>query len=737
MIASLSFHNPHRLTPPFRAAVSRGGRSLLLLLLLFCISCAGARERRLDAESIEAEHTEAEERLAQTPTADALLAIAQYQDARTGTVEIAHWTRHPDPVVRASAYRALGLVGGPIAAARLAGGLDDLDREVQSAAAFGLSLSWSWPLAKLHARQLQEEHAILLDALLDSGSSRSRLAARSELALAETPEWSDRLGVDGGSAELFAAFALLCRNRKLVGEPLPQMPELSDQALKNGGFDATYAVAQCGPNPEQKADLKLLEELDAQSGGADEDRAVWALRALGHFNAEVALPVLRRALESPSSVRRSVAALRGLGRLGSSGLPLIVESVGASEAVVAGEAADLLGRTKSRQAWNALVEELSTPAAVERPQAVRQMNALAQLSQETPFRTAQSKDSEPEDRLDEEVSSLSGGVLEQALQSSQLTVRRAALSLSVSLAVAAGRLDETRELLVGADRSDDPAAAVLATLALAGREEELVEGPLLEQLASDKPLVVAIAVGALGEREGAHITQRLIELYDQSSATELWEVREALASAILGREGVPADLIFRMRDDKNAHVRMAVYRFAIQEEERTDLGPPPQERPLPTLTDHRFGVGNVQSATVETSRGSMEFLLFPDLAPGAVANFVALAERGFYEGILFHRVVPDFVVQAGDPLGTGWGGPGHTIRDEFSDRPYLRGSLGMARSQPDTAGSQWFVTHSRQPHLDRHYTLFGQMVTGWTVLDELSVGDQIKGITIHRKSPQK
>jgi len=691
----------------------------------------------LDAESIEAEHSEAEDRLAQTPTADALLSIAQYQDARTGTVEIAHWTRHPDPVVRASAYRALGLVGGPIAAARLAGGLDDLDPEVQSAAAFGLSLSWSWPLAKLHARQLQEEHAILLDALLDSGTSRSRLAARSELALAETPEWSDRLGVEGGSADLFAAFALLCRNRKLVGEPLPPMPELSDQALRNGGFDATYAVAQCGPSPEQRADLKLLEELESQSGGADEDRAVWALRALGHFDAEGALPVLRRALESPSSVRRSVAALRGLGKLGASGLPLIVESVAASEPVVAGEAADLLGRTKSRQAWNALVEQLSAPAALERPQALRQMGALAQLSQETPSRTETSQEPGSEESSGDELSTLSGAVLEQALQSSQLTVRRAALSLSISLAVAASDLDEIRALLARADRSDDPAAAVLATLALAGREEELVEGPLLERLASGKPLVVAVAVGALGEREGAHITQRLIELYDQSSAAELWEVREALASAILGREGVPADLVFRMRDDENAHVRMAVYRFAIQEEERTDLGPPPQERPLPALTDHRFGAGNVQSATVETSRGTMEFLLFPELAPGAVANFVALAERGFYEGILFHRVVPDFVVQAGDPFGTGWGGPGYTIRDEFSDRPYLRGSLGMARSQPDTAGSQWFVTHSRQPHLDRHYTLFGQMVTGWTVLDELSVGDQIKRITIHRKSPRK
>jgi cyclophilin family peptidyl-prolyl cis-trans isomerase len=628
-------------------------------------------------------------------------------------------------------------VGGPLAAARLAGGLDDIDPDVQSAAVFGLSLSWSWPLAKIHARQLQEEHAILLDSLPLTGDLRSRLVARSELALAETPEWSDRLGAGGEAEEFFGAFALLCRNRKLVGEPAPVMPHLSAQVLIEGGSDATYALAQCGPDPEQRSDPSLLQELEAQSLSVDEDQAVWALRALGHFDAERVLPVFRRSLESASSVRRSIAALRGVGKLGLSGLPLVIEAMAVEEAVVVGEAADLLGRMASIEAWNALVKGLAAPGALERSQAPRQMAALAQLSRGKLLRTEATSEPGAEDKLEGEALSLPTGLLEQAQDSSRLMVRRAGLTLSISLAVAGARSDEVQDLLARAEQSGDPAASVIAMLALSGRDEDLVEGPLLAGLGASEPLAVAIAAGALAQREGAHITQRLIEVYDRSSAAELWKVREALASAILGREGVPASLVFRMRDDESAHVRMAVYRFAIKQEERTDLGPPPQERLVRTLPDHLFGVGDVQRATVETSRGAMEFLLFPEIAPGAVANFVGLAESGFYEGILFHRVVPDFVVQAGDPFGTGWGGPGYTIRDEFSDRPYLRGSLGMARSQPDTAGSQWFVTHSRQPHLDRHYTLFGQMVTGWNVLDELSVGDEIKGITIHRKSPKK
>ncbi len=109
-------------------------------------------------------------------------------------------------------------------------------------------------------------------------------------------------------------------------------------------------------------------------------------------------------------------------------------------------------------------------------------------------------------------------------------------------------------------------------------------------------------------------------------------------------------------------------------------------------------------------------------------NFLQLAGQGFYDGLGFHRVVPDFVVQAGDPRGDGWGGPGYSIRDEANMLPFERGTLGMALSGPHTGGSQFFVTLGRQPHLDGEYTAFGRVVEGLAILDLLVQGDRILGI---------
>ncbi len=111
-------------------------------------------------------------------------------------------------------------------------------------------------------------------------------------------------------------------------------------------------------------------------------------------------------------------------------------------------------------------------------------------------------------------------------------------------------------------------------------------------------------------------------------------------------------------------------------------------------------------------------------------NFLTLAERGFFNGVHIHRVVPDFVVQDGDPRGDGNGGPGYAIRDELNDLPYLRGTVGMALDGPDTGGSQWFITHSPQPHLDAKYTVFGQVVAGMDVVDKLQQDDTIIRIRI-------
>ncbi len=131
-----------------------------------------------------------------------------------------------------------------------------------------------------------------------------------------------------------------------------------------------------------------------------------------------------------------------------------------------------------------------------------------------------------------------------------------------------------------------------------------------------------------------------------------------------------------------------------------------------------------------TTKGSIQIRLFPEYAPLTVKNFIYLAERGFYKNIYFHRVVPDFVVQAGDPTGTGWGGPGYLIPSEHSPKPFVRGSVGMATAGFDTGGSQFFICYSDQPHLNGNYTVFGKVINGMSVVDQIEVGDQI--LTIKR-----
>jgi cyclophilin family peptidyl-prolyl cis-trans isomerase len=135
-------------------------------------------------------------------------------------------------------------------------------------------------------------------------------------------------------------------------------------------------------------------------------------------------------------------------------------------------------------------------------------------------------------------------------------------------------------------------------------------------------------------------------------------------------------------------------------------------------------------AQIETAKGTLTIRLARAQAPLTVENFVTLAARGYFDGAPFHRIVPNFVVQDGDPSGTGWGGPGWEIRDEIHTIPYGTGTLGMALSGPDTGGSQWFVTHSPQPHLDGRYTVFGQLVGGADVLERLEQGDVIRRLTI-------
>ena len=139
-----------------------------------------------------------------------------------------------------------------------------------------------------------------------------------------------------------------------------------------------------------------------------------------------------------------------------------------------------------------------------------------------------------------------------------------------------------------------------------------------------------------------------------------------------------------------------------------------------------------QSAVITLDNGNtIKIQFFPEDAPKTVENFVTLAKKGFYDGLTFHRVVPDFVVQGGCPKGNGTGGPGYQIKAEFNKQKHVRGSVAMARSQhPDSAGSQFYITYGATPHLDNNYTVFGKVVSGMEHVDRIKQGDKMKTVTV-------
>ena len=136
-------------------------------------------------------------------------------------------------------------------------------------------------------------------------------------------------------------------------------------------------------------------------------------------------------------------------------------------------------------------------------------------------------------------------------------------------------------------------------------------------------------------------------------------------------------------------------------------------------------------ASFETDRGPIKVELFPDKAPLTVANFVNLARRGFYDGLNFHRVIPDFMIQGGCPEGSGRGGPGYKFEDEANNGlGHERGVLSMANAGPGTNGSQFFITHVATPWLDGKHTVFGKVVEGIEAVDKVEQGDHIRKVTI-------
>jgi len=148
--------------------------------------------------------------------------------------------------------------------------------------------------------------------------------------------------------------------------------------------------------------------------------------------------------------------------------------------------------------------------------------------------------------------------------------------------------------------------------------------------------------------------------------------------------------------------------------------------PVPMTID----VNKKYTALIKTAKGDLVLELYSQDAPVTVNNFVTLARKGFYNGLTFHRVIPDFMAQGGDPSGSGAGGPGYKFQDEFSSRTHQAGSLSMANSGANTNGSQFFICYTPQPHLNGKHTVFGQLTQGMDVLKKLVNGDKMNEVTI-------
>jgi cyclophilin family peptidyl-prolyl cis-trans isomerase/HEAT repeat protein len=258
---------------------------------------------------------------------------------------------------------------------------------------------------------------------------------------------------------------------------------------------------------------------------------------------------------------------------------------------------------------------------------------------------------------------------------------------------------------------------------------------LLEQLKSPDTGVRTAAAHAIGEVKLAGGAAALRDAYHAWTADAMYTPRaEALDALVAFGAADAVDTLKAALADKDWAIRVhaadLLKKLDPSVETAHAIRPVPGEPVLPYTSPDLIGPPYSPHAFIETAKGTIEIELTVLDAPQTSQNFMALARKGFFNGLQIHRVVPNFVVQDGDPRGDGSGGPGYTIRDELNDRPYLRGTVGMALDWRDTGGSQFFITHSPQPHLDAKYTVFGRVVNGMEVVDRLQQLDTIQRVRI-------
>jgi len=247
------------------------------------------------------------------------------------------------------------------------------------------------------------------------------------------------------------------------------------------------------------------------------------------------------------------------------------------------------------------------------------------------------------------------------------------------------------------------------------------------------PVVRAVAIGRVAETFPDDALEILRDAESGSRGDAMNDARLAAIDALAGLEtpGKREWLSGLLEDGDPVARRVAAEHLSRLEGRKPQYTPLPVDRPLSDYEEVANWASRAHIASIELPRGEVRIALRGDEAPMTAWNFAQLAEKGYFEGTSFMRVVPNFVIQGGDPRNDMSGGPGYAIRDEINMIPYERGAVGMALSGPDTGGSQFFVAPSPQPHLDGGYTVFGHVISGrGTILDRVERGDRVNRVTV-------
>ena len=585
----------------------------------------------------------------------------------------------PDAEVRQMAAFALGLLGDASARDRLVAALGDASPLVQGSAAEALGLIGD-PAAA-------DALGAFLARLMESGAV-AQLPPDAEDAARDTPAAAFRLGV----------YALV--RLKAYG-PLAAVVLDGAGQPRVRWWPVAYALQRLEDPRAQGALMTLAREAHPYT-------RAFAVKGLGAIKSRAAVPMLVP-LAAGGNNPVTIEAIRALAKIGDpQAAPALVRLVTAAdtEPHVRVEAVAALSGMHAPGVFDLLLDVLADPDPGVRAAAVRSAVAI-----------------DPGQFV---------AVLSGLDPDAHWSVRAALAGALGGLPPAAG-LPRLNAMLADTDQRVVPAVIE----AMVKLKAPNLQSVLVERLKADDPVVRAAAATGLGELKLPVTALALADAYTAAQRDPEFTTRAAVLAAIAKFGPTIAGPVLRSAlADKDWAVRVRAAMLLKQIDPAGAADVDAQIRPAPTtLGAEGYQIGRLIAPPVstqvyiDTDRGTIQIELAVIEAPLTVESFLALARKGFFNGLSVHRVVPDFVVQTGDPRGDGEGGPGYTIRDEFNERPYLRGTVGMALDPwPDTGGSQFFITHSPQPHLDGKYTVFGRVVAGMEVVDELQPWDVIRRI---------